>query len=394
MNQITNPYTPGAGSMPDALVGRDNILEDARVLLERTLRKRSARSMIMVGLRGVGKTVLLNRIESMAQQRNFKTIAFEVTEERSLLESLVPEMRRVLLELNRSAGVGEAVRRSLIALRNFIGTVKITCSDFGLELEPMPGLADSGNMAIDLTDLFLLAAAAAAEKGTGIVLLIDEIQLLRPDELSALIMAMHKVQQKQAALLLFGAGLPTLPGLAGEAKSYAERLFVYPAIGQLQRRDAFAALAQPAAQEGVLFEEEALESIYQATQGYPYFLQEWGSHVWGEAEGNTITARDVHAVADDVVRCLDQSFFRVRFDRLTEAEKRFMRAMADLGSEGCRSGAVARYLGVKSTAITTVRASLISKGMLYSPAYGVIEFSVPLFSEFLKRTIPNASGGA
>lgn len=386
MDQITNPYTPGAGSMPDALVGRDNILEDAHVLLERTLRKRSARSMIMVGLRGVGKTVLLNRIETMAQQRNFKTIAFEVTEERSLPESLIPELRRVLLELNRSAGVGDAVRRSLVALRNFLGTVKITCSDFGIELEPMPGLADSGNMAIDLTDLFLFAAAE--EKGTGIVLLIDEIQLLRPDELSALIMAMHKVQQRQASLLLFGAGLPTLPGLAGEAKSYAERLFSYPAIGQLQRSDAFAALARPAAQEGVLFEEEAMDIIYRETHGYPYFLQEWGSQVWAVATGNTITAHDVRSIAGAVVRSLDQSFFRVRFDRLTEAEKRFMRAMAELGTEGCRSGAVARYLGVKSTAITTVRASLINKGMLYSPAYGVIEFSVPLFCNFIKRAIP------
>lgn len=391
MNQITNPYTPGAGSMPDALVGRDNILEDARVLLERALRKRSARSMIMVGLRGVGKTVLLNRIETMSEQRNFKTIAFEVTEDRSLLEALVPELRRVLLELNRSAGVGEAVRRGLIALRNFIGTVKISCSDFGIELEPMPGLADSGNMAIDLTDLFLLVAAAAEEKGTGIVLLIDEIQLLRLDELSALIMAMHKVQQKQATLLLFGAGLPTLPGLAGEAKSYAERLFSYPCIGQLQRADAYAALARPAAQEGVLFEDDALEIIYRETQGYPYFLQEWGSHVWGEATGDTITADYVRSVADEVIRSLDQSFFRVRFDRLTESEKRFMRAMAELGADGCRSGAVARYLGVKSTAITTVRASLINKGMLYSPAYGIIEFSVPFFSDFLKRFIPAVS---
>ena len=388
MDQITNPYTPGAGSMPDALVGRDSILEEARVLLERTLRKRSARSMILVGLRGVGKTVLLNRIESMAQQRQFKTISFEVTEERSLIESLVPELRRVLLELNRAAGVGDAVRRGLIALRNFIGTVKITCSDFGIELEPMPGLADSGNFALDLTELFLLTAAAAEEKGTGVLLLIDEIQLLRPDELSALIMAMHKMQQKQASLILVGAGLPTIPGLAGEAKSYAERLFSYPVVGQLQQADAYAALTRPAAQEDVLFEEEALELIYQRTEGYPYFLQEWGSHIWQQARSNTITRDDVLNAADHVVRSLDESFFRVRFDRLTEAEKRFMRTMADLGPAACRSGDVARLLGVKPTAVTTVRSSLIHKGMIFSPAYGCIDFSVPLFGNFLKRTLP------
>lgn len=388
MDKVTNPYTPGAGSMPDALVGRDAILEDARVLLERTLRKRPARSMVMVGLRGVGKTVLLNKIEEIAQERNFKTLSFEATEEKRLIAGLVPELRRVLLALNRLEGVGEKVKQSMIALRNFIGTVKVTCSDFGLEMEPVPGLADSGNMELDLTELFLLTAAAAEEKGTGIVLLIDEIQLLKPDELGALIMAMHKVQQRNASLVLVAAGLPTIPGLAGEAKSYAERLFAYPQVGRLKREDAYAALRSPAAQEGVVFHEDAMDFIFEKTQGYPYFLQEWGSHVWEVASNNVITLQDVREAADDVVQTLDESFFRVRYDRLTESEKRFMRAMAELGDGGCKSSAVASYLHVKPTAITTVRSSLISKGMIYSPAYGVIDFSVPMFGDFLKRTIP------
>lgn len=388
MDKITNPYTPGAGSMPDALVGRDNILEDARVLLERALRGRTSKSMVMVGLRGVGKTVLLNKIEAMAQELHFRTVSFEVTEEKSLISALVPELRRVLLALNRMEGVGEKVRRGLIALRNFIGTVKLTCSDFGLELEPMPGVADSGNMEIDLTELFLLCAAAAEEKGQGIALLIDEIQLLKPDELSALIMAMHKIQQKQASLVLVGAGLPTIPGLAGEAKSYAERLFSYPRVGRLKQEDAHAALRKPAAQEGVIFDEDALEYVFRKTQGYPYFLQEWGAHAWEAASNDIITLHDVEQISDDVLQTLDESFFRVRYDRLTEAEKRFLRAMAELGNEGCRSGAVANILQVKPTATTTVRSSLISKGMIYSPAYGHIDFSVPLFGDFLKRTMP------
>lgn len=388
MDKITNPYTPGAGSMPDALVGRDNILEDARVLLERTLRGRTSKSMVMVGLRGVGKTVLLNKIEAMAQGLHFRTVSFEATEEKSLVSALVPELRRVLLALNRMEGVSEKVRRGLIALRNFIGTVKVTCSDFGLELEPMPGVADSGNMEIDLTELFLLCAAAAEEKRQGIVLLIDEIQLLKPDELAALIMAMHKVQQRQAALVLVGAGLPTIPGLAGEAKSYAERLFSYPRVGRLKQEDAHAALREPAAQEGVIFEEDALEYVFKQTQGYPYFLQEWGAHVWEAASNDIITLHDVEQISNDVLQTLDESFFRVRYDRLTEAEKRFLRAMAELGNDSCRSGAVANMLRVKPTATTTVRSSLISKGMIYSPSYGYIDFSVPLFGDFLKRTIP------
>lgn len=388
MDKVSNPYTPGAGSMPDALVGRDAILEDVRVLLERTLRGRASKSMVLVGLRGVGKTVLLNKIETMAKERHFETLTFESTEEKSLVAALVPELRRVLLALNRMEGVSEKVRRGMIALRNFIGTVKVTCSDFGLELEPMPGVADSGNMEMDLTELFLLTAAAAEEKGRGIAILIDEIQLLKAEELGALIMAMHKVQQRKAPLVLVGAGLPTIPGLAGEAKSYAERLFAYPRVGKLKREDARAALREPAAQEGVLFDEDALDYVFGQTQGYPYFLQEWGAHVWEKASNDVITLHDVTEAADDVQQTLDESFFRVRYDRLTESEKRFLRAMAELGDEGCRSGAVASLLRVKPTAITTVRSSLISKGMIYSPSHGVIDFSVPMFGDFLKRMMP------
>ena len=388
MDNVSNPYTPGAGSMPVALVGRDAILEDARVLLERTRRGRVSKSMIMVGLRGVGKTVLLNKIEELAKERQFRTLSIEATEGESLAATLAPKLRKLLLALNRMEGVGEKVRKGLIALRNFIGTVKVTCSDFGLELEPMPGVADSGNIEMDLTELFLLTADAAAEKGYGVALLIDEIQLLNDEDLGALIMAMHKVQQRQAPLVLIAAGLPTIPGLAGEAKSYAERLFAYPRVGKLKQDDAHAALREPAAQEGVIFDEDALDYVYTQTQGYPYFLQEWGDHVWEIASNQVITLRDAQMATTEVLQTLDESFFRVRYDRLTEAERRFLRAMAELGGDTCRSGAVAGYLQVKPTAITTVRASLISKGMIYSPAYGVLDFSVPMFGDFLKREIP------
>ena len=225
MDRIKNPFSPGAGWPPPALVGRDEVVENARVLLGRTLLQRHEKSMMLTGLRGVGKTVLLNRIEHMAMEQGYKTIIFEVQDGQSLAQVLATALRNILYELNLVAGAGEKVRRGLMILRNFIGAVKLSYGDFGIDLEPLPGMADTGNMEIDLPELFLAVAEAARERNTGVALFVDEVQLLAPQELSALILAMHKLQQKQAPFVLIGAGLPTLPRLAGEAKSYAERLF-------------------------------------------------------------------------------------------------------------------------------------------------------------------------
>ena len=388
MDRIKNPFSPGAGWPPPAMIGRDEVMENARILLGRTLLCRHEKSMMLTGLRGVGKTVLLNKIERMAMEQGYKTILFEVQEGQSLAQVLATALRNILYELNLLAGAGDKVRRGLMVLRNFIGAVKLSYGDFGIDLEPLPGMADTGNMEIDLPELFLAVAEAARERNTGMALLVDEVQLLSLNELSALILAMHKLQQKQAPFVLIGAGLPTLPRLAGEAKSYAERLFSYPIIGQLSREEAARALSEPVEQEGAYFEQEALDMIYEHTMGYPYFLQEWGYQVWNQASGALLTKQDVLAASDMVIRRLDQNFFRVRYDRLTESEKRFMRAMAELDAGECRCSEIAPLLGMKPTALTPTRANLIRKGMIYSPRHGVIDYSVPLFGEFLRRALP------
>lgn len=390
MDGIRNPFTPGAGSPPPELVGRDEVMESARILFGRALLHKPERSMLLTGLRGVGKTVLLNRMEKAAQAAHYKTIFIEAEETRPLGAALVPALRGLLYEMNHMAGVGEKARQAIRVLRNFIGSIKLSYGDFGIDIDPLPGRGDTGDMSIDLPELFLAVAEAVDEKQMGVALFIDEIQLLKPEEFTALILAMHKLQQRQLPLVLLGAGLPTIPRLAGEAKSYAERLFAYPNIGQLSREDSYAALAKPTEQEHVYFAHGALQTIYEHTQGYPYFLQEWGYQVWNQAEEGSgrITEDDVDKALPRVIARLDENFFRVRYDRLTEGEKRFMRAMATFEGNECRSADLAEVMGVKPTALTPVRANLIRKGMVYSPRHGVLEYSVPLFGDFMRRTIP------
>lgn len=390
MNPIRNPFSPGAGSPPPELVGRDDVMEASRILLGRTLLRRSEKSIIMVGLRGVGKTVLLNRMRSIAQQEGYKTVLIEAQEGRPFASALVPALKNLLYEMKLSAQAGEWVRRSLVLLRNYIGTLKISYGDFGIDLEPMPGIADTGDITLDLPQVISSVAQAASETGSGVALLIDEMQLLTHPEFNALILAMHQLQQQQLPLVLIGAGLPTIPRLAGEAKSYAERLFCYPVIGQLSQDETAAALGKPTEREGVVFTYEAVREIYRMTNGYPYFLQEWGYQLWNQApEGTTaIHAADVLTASSRVIARLDENFFRVRYDRLTEGEKRFMRAMARIGDNECNIAELANSLAVSTKALSTVRASLIRKGMIYSPRHGILEYSVPLFGEFLRRAMP------
>lgn len=388
MDPIMNPFSPGAGCPPPALVGRNDVLEQARVLLARSLRGRAAQSMLMTGLRGVGKTVLLNRIEQMAKKEGYQVIKLEIRESRTLADSLALPLRQLLYELDALAGTHAAVRRALSALRNFIRSIRVNIGDIGIGVETIPGLADSGDLGMDMPALFLAAAEAAAARGTGIALLIDEIQLLEEEELHALIYAMHQLQQKLAPLVLVAAGLPTLPRLAGEAKSYAERLFSYPVIDRLSREDSFQALESPVFNEGAEIEQEAVQFIYERTAGYPYFLQEWGAQVWNLALDSRLTLRDARRAEPLVVANLDRDFFRVRYDRLTDGEKRFVRAMAELGADECRSADIARVLGVRPTSITLMRSNLIRKGMIYSMRHGYLNFSVPLFGDFLRRRDP------
>lgn len=391
MDPIKNPFSPGAGAPPPELVGRDPILEQARILLGRIREKRPEKSLLLTGLRGVGKTVLLNEIERLAQANGYDTILIEAHEDKPLGPLLAPHLRSLLFSLDRMAGANDKVKRGLRVLRGFLGMLKITYNDIsiGLDVEPEQGTADSGDLEIDLPNLFVVVAEAAEERNRAVAILIDEIQYFSQKELGALIMAMHKVQQRQLPLVLLGAGLPILPGLAGESKSYAERLFNFPNVGALSEPESAKALREPAQAAGVRFEADALEEVFRLTKGYPYFIQEWGYQTWNRAPGPAIPLAVVRMATPEVIRRLDQNFFRVRFDRLTPGEKNFLRAMAHLGPGNHRTGDIAETLGSTVQGIGPVRSKLIKKGMIYSPAHGDMAFTVPLFDEFMIRAIPN-----
>ena len=334
---------------------------------------------------------LLNEIERRAKTADYRTISIEAQEDKPLGPLLAPYLRSVLFDLDRVAGAAEKVKRGLAVLRSFVGALKVSVQDItvGLDIDPERGSADSGDLEIDLPELFVAIAEAAADRKTAVALLIDEIQYFDQKELGALIVAMHKLQQRQLPMVLVGAGLPILPGLAGEAKSYAERLFSFPKIGALSAEDAARALQEPAQAVGVTFADDALVEVFQVTKGYPYFLQEWGYQAWNRAPSSPITLDIVKDATTTVIQRLDQNFFRVRYDRCTPGEKKYLRAMADLGSGPQRTADIAERLHVKVTSLGPVRAKLIRKGMIYSPAYGDMAFTVPLFDEFMVRAIPD-----
>ena len=390
MDPIKNPFSPGAGSPPPELVGRDPILEQARILLGRVKQKKPEKSMLLTGLRGVGKTVLLNEIKRMADSDGYSTIAIEAHEGKALGTLIAPYLRSLLYDLDRIAGTGDKVKRGLAVLRSFIGALKVTVGDIsiGLDIDPERGSADSGDLEIDLPNLFVAIGEAAEDRNSAVAIFIDEIQYFSQKELGALIMAMHKIQQRQLPVVLLGAGLPILPGMAGESTSYAERLFSFPIIGALSQEDTAKALQEPAQEAGVAFENAALDEVFHLTKGYPYFLQEWGYVAWNLATTSPITLQVVRDAKKAVIPRLDENFFRVRFDRLTPSEKNFLRAIAELGPGAHRTGDIAEILKVKVTSLGPVRAKLISKGMIYSPAHGDMDFTVPLFDDFMIRAIP------
>lgn len=396
MDKIKNPFSPGAGSPPPELAGREGILEQARVLLGRVQAGRPEKSLLLTGLRGVGKTVLLNEIERLAQDVGYRTILVEAHEGKPLSVLLAPHLRRLLFELDRIAGVGHKARRGLAILKSFVGAIRVKVGDFdiGIDVEPEAGTADSGDLEVDLPSLFVAVAEAAEERGVAVAILIDEIQYFDGAELSALIMAMHKMQQRQLPLVLVGAGLPILPGLAGESKSYAERLFSFPDVGPLTEPDAVKALREPIEDAGEAIEPDALAEIFRLTKGYPYFLQEWGYQAWNHATASPITMQVIAETTEIVTQRLDENFFRVRFDRLTPRERQYLRAMAELGRGPYRTGDIADCLGAKITTLGPVRASLIKKGMVYSPSHGDMAFTVPLFDEFMRRAMPDFKRGA
>jgi hypothetical protein len=390
MDPVRNPYAPGAGTPPPELAGRDELRETIRIALARVRAGRPTKSILMVGLRGVGKTVLLDRMRDDAEASGIHTIRVEAPESRSLPAILAPQLRQALLRLSRIAQAKELAQRALRGLAGFAKALKVKYQDIevGLDLEPEPGLADNGDLEHDLQALLEVTGIAAKAAGTALVIFVDELQYVEEEELAALITALHRTAQRNLPVVLVGAGLPQLPGRMGRAKSYAERLFDFPQVGPLSEDAARIAIAKPASDQGVEVADDALHRIFQETHGYPYFLQEWGKHAWDAADESPIVLADVELASKSAVADLDQSFFRVRFDRLTPLEKKYLRAMAELGPGPHRSGDISDQLSREVTSLGPTRSQLIAKGMIWSPSHGDTAFTVPLFDEFMRRIMP------
>lgn len=389
MDPVRNPYAPGAGSPPPELAGRKDVIENAKVSLRRLSINRPSQSPILVGLRGVGKTVLLVRIKQLAEAEHITAIYAEAHEGKTLPELLIPGIRQALFSLSALENAKDKARRALMVLKSFLSGLKVAINDIEIGIDAATGIADSGDIESDLPELFMSLAEAAAAARIPVAVFIDEMQYLSEKEFSSLIMSIHRINQSSLPLILIGAGLPQILGLAGNSKSYAERLFSYPRIGALSEADAINAIVNPAKLEGVHFENGAIQQILKVTKQYPYFLQQWAYEAWNVAEGDVIRAKDVISAHNNALATLDESFFKVRFERCNPSEKKYMRALAELGSGAFRSGDIADILGVKSTSVAPTRGKLIKKGMIYSPAHGDTEFTVPLFDEYMKRAMPN-----
>ena len=388
MDPRKNPFAPGAGAPPPALVGRDEIITAADIALYRIRDGRPEKSQMLLGLRGVGKTVLLNKIGQIAEDLGYLVVKLEAPEGQRLAAYLAPALKGTLIRLSRSEKASDLVGQALGALRGFASAFKVSIGELQLGVSEIP-TADSGNLEIDLPALFVSVGKAARAGDGCVAILVDEIQYLTVEDLRALIVAFHMIMQGGLPVVLFGAGFPQVAGLAGDAKSYAERLFDYPPVGPLSDAAAREAIAQPLRAEGVDIEENALAQIVTVTGGYPYFLQEWGKHSWRVADAPPINASDVEQASKDATEALDKNFFRVRFDRLTPREQDYLRAMAELGPDAHRSGEIAKLLGRKVESLGPLRSGLIKKGMIWSPSHGETAFTVPLFDEFMKREMPD-----
>lgn len=392
MKPLANPYAPGAGYPPPELAGRDTMLSDAKLAIQRSREGQPARSLMLVGLRGVGKTVVLNEIQTLAEQEGALTDFIEVSKNDPLSVVIIATLRAALLKLDRIKGLSEQVKNGLRVLKSFVGAIRVKYEgvefSVDVDVDAEAGVADSGILSRDLAELFLAAGEAAKARRSSIVILIDEIQNLPFEEFEALIMAIHRVDQKRLPLLVVGAGLPLLVKLSGEAKSYAERLFDYPDIGPLEDAEAKRAIVEPVKDLNVTFDDEAVAHILECTRGYPYFLQEWGYQAWKAAKASPITLRDVKSASAAAINRLDDNFFKSRYSRLADPQKEYLRAMAELGPGPHRSGAIAKHLGATSQKMAPIRDALIKSGMIYSPMYGFAAFTVPMFDEFMKRAQP------
>ena len=391
MDSISNPYTPNAGAAPEIVVGRGDQLDAFRMLLRRLERGRTEQSMIITGLRGVGKTVLLGQFMDIASAAHWEVVEIEASkhDDARFRQSMFSQLKGALLRLSPRARWSERSRRAAEVLSAFAVSVDQQGTfSVSWDVPPAEGSGDHGDLSMDLTDVFVALGEAAAEQGRGVALLIDEVQFLGRSQLEALIQAVHKTVQRKLPITFVGAGLPQIAELAGDAKSYAERLFKFPRIGSLTGDDARKALIEPALVEGVVFDDDAVDLAIEITQGYPYFIQELGYQVWSVASDDRVRRDDVEIAREAYESKLDGSFFRVRLDRTTPLQTAYLRAMAELGSAPQKASDVARVMGRESTQVGPTRAELIDMGLLYTPEHGYAAFTVPDFDRFMLRAVP------
>lgn len=386
MDPVLNPYAAGAGTKPPELAGRDQLIFKADIALGRIVSSRFAKSLVLTGLRGVGKTVLLNHFRAMALQKGLTDVRIEATEGQSLPSLLAEPLHSALLKLDRMRAADETLMGAVNALKTLVGSVNISFQDVDLRLGLPPNQA--GSLSRNLISVFQEIGKAAQERNTAVILFVDELHVVDESSLVALIQALHLASQDGLPVMMMAAGLPSIPAQMGQAKTYAERLFEFPKIGHLPPLDARRAIVAPAERHQAGFTDQAIDLIIEQTKGYPYFLQEWASCSWDVAKATPITKDDVDLARVDAINNLDVSFFRTRVEQLSPAQKRYMRAMAELGEGPQRTGDIAKVLGRPSSSVASVRDQLMAKGVLYSPGHGLTEFTVPMFDDFLRRTVP------
>ena len=392
MDPVANPFNPGAGTRPPALVGREGQIDAMDVTLQRLLRGTNGQSQMLTGLRGVGKTVLLNEFEESALSHGYFHEHIEVSEDGVLAPAIAAAMRRVLLSMDAKRRIGDAVQRALGVLKAF--TLRIPDGpELSIDVDAVHGPADSGDLGADLAGLFVELGQVARAHETGILLTIDELHYVDLPTFTALIVGLHRASQLGLPITVAGAGLPTLAALTGDAKTYAERMFMFSRIGSLTEAQAVEALQVPVADEGVRWTEDAITRVLAVTACFPYFIQEFGKRAWDVADGpDRITEGDVERSLPLAVAGLDDGFFRVRTGSLTATERAYLRAMAELGPGPVRSTDVAGLLGKRTSALSTVRDGLLKRALVYSPSWGEIDFTVPLFDQYMKRWMPGTLG--
>lgn len=390
MDPRRNPFVPSAGVRPPEFAGREALVEQASIAFDRIKTGLHANSVLLLGLRGVGKTVLLNALHEDAKAKGFETIKLEVPDDNGghLARLLVSGLSVILRRLDRIANAGQKLRLAVAALRNFAAIFRVEYDSISFGATPATPDAGSGDLEADLPELLRLVAEAAAARDSAIGIFIDEVQYLSKPELSALARALHEAAQSGFRLIVIGAGLPQIAALAGDAKSYAERLLLFPEVGPLSEEAARRALREPVERQGARIDDAALDLIVRETQGYAYFLQTWGKFAWDEATEDTITEENLRGAAPAILSHLDTNFFRVRFDRCSELEQQYLRAMAELGPGPHRTGDIASTLRTNSSQVAATRSKLIKAGMIYSQRHGETAFTVPLFDRFMRRAMP------